>query len=56
MIQQNVAAGRLRFSTDIAAAVGESDVVFLTVGTPDAATVAPTCAPWTRWRRRWPST
>ena len=34
MIQQNVAAGRLRFSTDIAAAVGESDVVFLTVGTP----------------------
>lgn len=34
MIQQNVAAGRLRFSTDIATAVGESEVVFLTVGTP----------------------
>lgn len=34
MIQQNVAAGRLRFSTDVAGAVGTADVVFLTVGTP----------------------
>jgi UDPglucose 6-dehydrogenase len=34
MIAQNMAAGRLRFSTDIGGAVGEADLVFLTVGTP----------------------
>ena len=34
LIAQNIAAGRLRFSTDIGSAVGEADLVFLTVGTP----------------------
>jgi UDPglucose 6-dehydrogenase len=34
LVARNVAEGRLRFSTDIAAAVRESDVLFIAVGTP----------------------
>jgi UDPglucose 6-dehydrogenase len=34
LIASNVAAGRLRFSTDVAAAVRSADVVFIAVGTP----------------------
>lgn len=34
LIKRNVAAGRLRFTVDTAAAVAESDVVFIAVGTP----------------------
>jgi UDPglucose 6-dehydrogenase len=35
VVQRNVAAGRLRFTTDTAAAVREALVVFLAVGTPE---------------------
>jgi len=34
VMARNVAAGRLHFSTDLAAAVGGADVVFIAVGTP----------------------
>jgi UDPglucose 6-dehydrogenase len=34
MIQRNVAAGRLRFTTDVDAAVGHATVQFIAVGTP----------------------
>lgn len=34
LIADNVAAGRLRFTTDLAAAVSDADVVFIAVGTP----------------------
>lgn len=34
LIASNVAAGRLRFSTDVSAAVRSADVVFIAVGTP----------------------
>lgn len=37
LIASNVAAGRLRFSTDVAAAVRSADVVFIAVGTPSRA-------------------
>jgi UDPglucose 6-dehydrogenase len=34
LLERNTAEGRLRFSTDIARAVRESDVIFIAVGTP----------------------
>lgn len=34
LIQSNLEAGRLKFSTDVPGAVGESEVVFLCIGTP----------------------
>jgi len=34
MIRRNVAAGRLRFTTDVDAAVGHADLQFIAVGTP----------------------
>jgi len=34
LVEQNVKAGRLRFSTDLAHAVQKADLVFLAVGTP----------------------
>ena len=34
LVARGVQAGRLRFTTDLAAAVGEADVVFIAVGTP----------------------
>ncbi len=34
MVQKNVKAGRLKFSTDLAAVVNEQDIVFSAVGTP----------------------
>jgi UDPglucose 6-dehydrogenase len=34
LVERNVAAGRLSFTTDLAAAVREADVVFIAVGTP----------------------
>ena len=34
MVQKNVKAGRLKFSTDLAAVLNEQDVVFSAVGTP----------------------
>lgn len=37
MIDRNVGAGRLRFTTDGSAAVGEAEVVFIAVGTPPGA-------------------
>ena len=36
MLQRNIAAGRLRFTTDTAAAVRECAVIFIAVGTPPA--------------------
>jgi UDPglucose 6-dehydrogenase len=36
LVARNVAEGRLTFTTDIAAAVRDADVVFLAVGTPSA--------------------
>ncbi|MBN2812180.1 MAG: UDP-glucose/GDP-mannose dehydrogenase family protein [Spirochaetales bacterium] len=36
VVQRNVASGRLSFTTDMAAAVRASDVVFIAVGTPPA--------------------
>ena len=37
MIEESTAEGRLRFGTDHAAAVGEADAVFVTVGSPTTA-------------------
>ncbi|NCA11159.1 UDP-glucose/GDP-mannose dehydrogenase family protein [bacterium] len=37
MVERNAAAGRLRFTTDTAAAIKDAEVVFLAVGTPPAA-------------------
>jgi UDPglucose 6-dehydrogenase len=37
MVERNAAAGRLRFTTDTAAAIRDAEVVFLAVGTPPAA-------------------
>jgi UDPglucose 6-dehydrogenase len=34
LVERNQAAGRLKFTTDVGAAVGEADVVFIAVGTP----------------------
>lgn len=34
LIEKNARAGRLRFTTDLAPAVGQSDLIFLAVGTP----------------------
>ncbi|MDH3241319.1 MAG: UDP-glucose/GDP-mannose dehydrogenase family protein [Alphaproteobacteria bacterium] len=34
LVRQNAAAGRLSFTTDLAAAVSEADIVFIAVGTP----------------------
>lgn len=34
LVAKNAAAGRLRFTTDVASAVAEADVVFIAVGTP----------------------
>jgi UDPglucose 6-dehydrogenase len=36
LVKRNAAAGRLRFTTDLAAAVSEAQLVFLAVGTPSA--------------------
>jgi UDPglucose 6-dehydrogenase len=36
LIQRNAREGRLEFSTDLAAAVGRAEVVFIAVGTPEA--------------------
>jgi UDPglucose 6-dehydrogenase len=38
LVARNVAAGRLRFSTDLGAAVKASEVVFIAVGTPEGET------------------
>jgi UDPglucose 6-dehydrogenase len=37
LVKRNVAAGRLKFTTDTAAAIHDAEVVFLAVGTPPAA-------------------
>ena len=37
LVERNAKAGRLRFTTDTAAAIREADVVFLAVGTPPSA-------------------
>jgi UDPglucose 6-dehydrogenase len=37
LVKRNVAAGRLKFTTDTAAAIHAAEVVFLAVGTPPAA-------------------
>jgi UDPglucose 6-dehydrogenase len=37
LVERNVKAGRLRFTTDAAASIREADVVFLAVGTPPCA-------------------
>jgi UDPglucose 6-dehydrogenase len=34
LVERNQAAGRLSFTTDVAEAIGQSDVVFIAVGTP----------------------
>jgi UDP-glucose 6-dehydrogenase len=36
MLRRNAAAGRLRFTTDVAAGVGHGTIVFIAVGTPPA--------------------
>ena len=38
LVQRNTAAGRLRFSTDVATAVHDASVIFLAVGTPETPT------------------
>jgi len=37
LVVRNAAAGRLKFTTDTATAIGSADIVFLAVGTPPAA-------------------
>ncbi len=37
LVQRNTRAGRLRFTTDSAAAVAHGDIIFIAVGTPEAA-------------------
>ena len=36
MVSRNLAAGRLRFTTDLAEAAGQAEIIFLAVGTPPA--------------------
>src|SRR5690606_1358234 len=38
LIERNTKAGRLRFSTDLAASVKQSEIVFIAVGTPEGET------------------
>jgi len=35
LVRRNLAEGRLRFTTDVGAAVRESEVIFIAVGTPE---------------------
>ena len=37
MVERNLAVGRLKFTTDLAAAAGSAEIIFLAVGTPQAA-------------------
>src|SRR5688572_2687844 len=47
LIERNKKAGRIRFTTDVAASFKDADVVFIAVGTRPAA--RPTCPRCTRW-------
>ena len=58
LVQRNVAAGLLRFSTELAAAVEGAKLVFLAVGTPPADDgsvdlAAPCGRSWRTWLRDW---
>ena len=46
MIGRNCAAGRLQFSTDIAASVAHGEIQFIAVGTPPMRMVLLTCNTW----------
>src|SRR5215208_3734810 len=67
LVERNQQQGRLKFTTDIPAAIGSADVIFIAVGTPPAGTCSRspnrsegTCAgswssspsPPSRWARR----
>ncbi|MEY4479516.1 MAG: UDP-glucose 6-dehydrogenase TuaD, partial [Bacillota bacterium] len=40
LVDQNVEAGRLRFTTDVASAIRECDIIYIAVGTPMSITGA----------------
>jgi UDPglucose 6-dehydrogenase len=50
MVQRNQAEGRLTFTTDLAAAVQASRVIFIAVGTPPGGTARPICSTCSAWR------
>lgn len=54
VVRSNVAAGRLRFTTDIAHAVGHGTIQFIAVGTPPDDN-SPNTPPTRCWRRASPS-
>ena len=49
IVRRNFDAGRLHFTTDLAACLGEVEVVFSAVGTPPGRTVRPTSRRCSRW-------
>ena len=51
LVERNQAAGRLRFTTDVAGAIAASDVVFIAVGTPPDEDGSADLAPRARRRR-----
>lgn len=51
VMARNVAAGRLRFTADLAEAIRDATAIFITVGTPTRRTCAITRSSILRWRR-----
>jgi UDPglucose 6-dehydrogenase len=49
VVDRNVKAGRLRFSTDLAETVRRNQVTFIAVGPRPRRTAARICPPWSRW-------
>ena len=49
LVKRNLEEARLRFTTDVAMAVRESDIICIAVGTPpdeDGSLTFSTCSPW----------
>ena len=52
MVVRNVDDGRLTFTTDLPAAVEQSDIIFIAVGTPSRESGETDLSTWKRWPPR----